>query len=260
MFTSFNPQEATKTITNFIKQEIDKVSGFSKVILGLSGGIDSAVSVYLATKAIGNENVMVVLLPYKNLYSENLLDAKLIIQQLDIPSQNVFEINIGPLCDSFFRLDNLMNQNRQGSIMARVRMILLFDLAKKHQALVCGTENKSEHLLGYFTRYGDSASDIEPIRHLYKTEVRMLAQYLRVPEKIITKIPTAGFWPGQTDEGQLGFTYQEADQILYLLFEKKSTVSQIVEKGLAKKLVEKIANLVKRNSFMRKPCRGLESA
>jgi len=123
----------------------------------------------------------------------------------------------------------------------------LFDLAKKKQALVCGTENKTEHLLGYFTRFGDEASDFEPIRHLYKTEVLKLALYLGVPEKIINQPPSAGLWPGQTDEGDFGFSYKEADQVLELYLEKKLKLEEIEKKGFKK--AGKIIARLKQNLF-----------
>src|SRR6185437_1909750 len=125
------------------------------------------------------------------------------------------------------------NKIRIGNIAARMRMIILFDLAKKHKALVCGTGNKSENLLGYFTRFGDQASDIEPIEHLYKTQVYQLALYLKLPEEIIQQEPSAGLWKGQIDEGQFGFTYEEADQVLYLYFEKNLPIEKIEELGLS---------------------------
>jgi len=130
-----------------------------------------------------------------------------------------------------------------------MRMILLFDLAKKYKALVLGTENKTEHLLGYFTRFGDSASDIEPIRHLYKTQVRKLAKYLKIPEKIIKKTPTAGLWQGQTDEREFGFSYGEADQILLLYLDQKKNVEEIVNKGIKLEQVEKVVKRLKANEF-----------
>lgn len=145
---------------------------------------------------------------------------------------------------------SLNNKIRFGNIMSRVRMIILFDLAKKNNALVCGTENKSEHLLGYFTRFGDGASDIEPIRHLYKTQVYELAKYLEIPKEIISQKPSAGLWKNQTDEDQFGFTYQEADQVLHLYFDKKMLTEKIIKAGYPN--AKKIISYVKKNEFKRK--------
>lgn len=131
--------------------------------------------------------------------------------------------------------------------MARARMVILYDLAKKHQALVCGTENKSEFRLGYFTRFGDEASDFEPIQHLYKTQVYQLAKYLNIPKNIILQVPTAGLWEGQTDEGEFGFSYKEADIVLYLYFDKGKAISQIITKGFPN--AQKIIDRAKANSF-----------
>ena len=128
-------------------------------------------------------------------------------------------------------------------------MILLFDLAKRENALVLGTENKTEHLLGYFTRFGDEASDVEPIRNLYKTQVRQLAPYLGIPKKIIEKTPTAGMWAGQTDEGEFGFTYEDADKILTLYREQKKTAEEIGKEGLKKDVIEKVLGRMKVNEF-----------
>ncbi len=143
-----------------------------------------------------------------------------------------------------------VNRVRLGNIMARIRMIILFDLAKKHNGLVAGTENKSEFLLGYFTRHGDEASDFEPIQHLYKTQVVQLAKYLQIPKTIIDKTPTAGLWEGQSDEGEFGFSYKEADNVLYLYFEKKMSVSEISKKGF--QAAKKIISWVDKNSFKHK--------
>lgn len=134
-----------------------------------------------------------------------------------------------------------LRKERLGNIMARVRMIILFDLAKKLNAIVSGTENKSERLLGYFTRFGDSASDIEPIAHLYKTQVYQLAKYLKVPEKIINQSPTAGLWDGQTDEDEFGFTYEEADQVLYLVDDRPQDINKIKKDfPNAEKIIERM--------------------
>ncbi len=161
-----------------------------------------------------------------------------------IPQINMYHISIKEPIDAIIKLQNIekneSNQVRIGNIAARIRMIVLYDLAKKYHALVCGTENKSENLLGYFTRFGDQASDIEPIEHLYKTQVYQLATYLGLPEAVINQEPSAGLWLGQTDEGQFGFTYKEADRVLYLAIEKNLPVEEIEKQGYpnAKKIIE----------------------
>lgn len=253
---SINPEKETERIAEFLREKVKK-AGFHKVIVGLSGGIDSATSCCLAVKALGAENVLVGLFPYGNLHKEGLEDAKILIDHLKIQDSNVNLINIAPFVDPIIEISQGSDLKgvkgltplRKGNIMARMRMILLYDLAKKLNALVLGTENKTEHLLGYFTRFGDEASDIEPIRHLYKTEVKQLAEYLHIPENIINKAPTAGLWNGQTDEGEFGFTYKEADQILCLSFDKNLAVSEIEKAGFKKEMIVKVLEHVKRNKF-----------
>jgi NAD+ synthase len=142
-----------------------------------------------------------------------------------------------------------MDNIRKGNLMARARMMILYDNAKKRKALVMGTENKSEYLLGYFTRFGDEASDIEPLRNLFKTQMYDLAKYLGVPEVILTKKPTAGLWEGQTDEGEFGFTYKEADEILSLSFDEKKSVDEIVAAGFSKDIVDRVLSRVRGNDF-----------
>lgn len=213
-----NPKTETEKIINFFKS-VHKKTGIDKVVIGLSGGIDSTTVHYLLKKAYKLENIIGVSLPYSS---------------------------IKPIVDQF-QVEGSVNKIRLGNIMARVRMIILFDLAKKLNALVCGTENKSEKLLGYFTRFGDAASDIEPISHLYKTQVRQLADYLKVPEKIIQQSPTAGLWDGQTDESEFGFTYEEADQVLHLYYDKKKKLEET--KKLGYKNAEKIIKHSLNNQF-----------
>lgn len=260
--------QTTGQLIRFINNAFQN-AGFSRAVIALSGGVDSATSCALAVKALGKENVYPLLLPYGELNTQGTADARLVIDALQIPQMNVTEIDIKPPVDTILReipsevegesrsLEDRsrqartisLNHVRKGNMMARMRMIVLFDQAKARDALVIGTENKSEHLLGYFTRFGDSASDIEPLQNMYKTQVYELAKALGIPGPILTKKPTAGLWEGQTDEGDFGFTYKEADQILALLYDEKKPVEEVVAQGFAKEIVEKVRARVDQNSF-----------
>ena len=249
---NIEPIVEEKKITSFIKTVLKK-EGFKNAVIGVSGGIDSATSFSLLTKSIPYQNIFVVHLYY---FKSQIDLIKPLLEKTNIPQKNIYNISIKDTVDALRNLLHLegekantfqVDQVRLGNIMARVRMIILYDLAKKHNALVCGTENKSEMLLGYFTRFGDEASDFEPIQHLYKTQVYNLAGYLNVPKTIIERPPTAGLWAGQTDEGDFGFSYKEGDFVLYLYFEKKISLSEIISKGFpnAKKIIDR----VNKNSF-----------
>ena len=183
---------------------------------------------------------------------QKMLDADLIIDKLGIHSNNKIQISISPVLEKALQTLDIKKESkhfniRKGNLAARIRMMLLYDTAKKKNLLVCGTENRSEHLLGYYTRFGDEASDLEPIKHLYKTQVYKLAEYLDIPQSIIDKKPSAGLWPGQTDSDELGFTYQEADPVLHLYFDKNIPIEKI---GLPKN--EKIIKWVEKNKFKTK--------
>ncbi len=246
-----NYTEEIKKISNWIR-EIVHVSGFFGVVIAVSGGIDSAVATALCVKALGKENVYCVLLPFGKLSEEHTKDAMIVLKNLQIPSQNIKEINIEEAVDSVIKNAGNGGDVRKGNIMARVRMIYLFDTAKKLNALVCGTENKTENYLGYFTRFGDEASDLEPIKKFYKTQIWNLGKFLGLPEKIISKAPTAGLWESQTDEGELGFTYKDADKVLYYHFDKNLSGDQIMANGIKKEIIEKVLNYVKKNEFKHK--------
>ena len=243
-----NPAEEEKKIGSFIRKTLKK-QGFSKLVLALSGGIDSSTSAFLSTKAIGPKNLYILLLPSKG---QDMSLAKQVIKNLKIPQKNVIEINLEKSTKSIFNsVSNqqlTINNIRKGNIIARLRMIYTFDSAKHLSALVCGTENRSEHLLGYYTRFGDQASDLEPIAHLYKTQVQQLAEHLGVPKKIIDQPPTASLWPGQTDEKELGFTYKEADIVLNELFDKKEK-AKITTNKQQLETTRKVLKRVKNNLF-----------
>ncbi len=241
-----NPKTETEKIINFLKS-IYRKTGIDKVVIGLSGGIDSTTVHYLLKKAYKPENIIGVSLPYT--FIKKIVDQfeKVVLKDEGIKFFFDLGAPLGRVPTETKKFDTEpLKKARLGNIMARVRMIILFDLAKKYGALVCGTENKSEKLLGYFTRFGDAASDIEPISHLYKTQVRQLADYLKVPEKIIQQSPTAGLWDGQTDESEFGFTYEEADQVLYLYHDRSIDIDKI-KKDFPN--AEKIIKRFKNNQF-----------
>ncbi|MGC8889684.1 MAG: NAD+ synthase [bacterium] len=242
----FDPVYARNVLTRFIKDEIEKF-GIHNVIVGLSGGIDSSVAATLAVEALGNSNVFGYILPYKTTLRESIDDAYLMVRRLNIYSQ---EIDITSIVDSYLKDDD-PDKLRKGNFIARVRMCILFDRSSFHNALVLGTSNKTELLLGYGTIYGDMASAINPLGDLYKTQIRSLAKELDVPERIITKPPTADLWIGQTDEGELGFTYEEADKILYHLVDEGLPAEMLIDMGYKKDTIDKIMTLIKRNQYKR---------
>jgi NAD+ synthase len=242
-----NPEEEKQKIVSFLKKTFER-QGFEKAVIGLSGGIDSITSFYLLREFLEPKDIIVAHLFDESPVFENV---SAVLETQQIPTENIYLLSIKEPIDALANLLQLDGESdeqiRRGNIAARMRMITLFDLAKKHKALVTGTENKSEYLLSYFTRFGDQASDIEPIEHLYKTQVYQLAKHLSVPEAFITQKPTAGLWVGQTDEGEFGFTYEEADQVLHLALEKNMPVDEIKESGFQN--AEKILAWRKRNLF-----------
>lgn len=217
-----------KEVVTFIKQ-VFRREKIKKAVVAVSGGIDSSLVLTLTVKALGAKNVFALQLPYGR-QSTQLSD--LIVDFVKTPPTNRRRVNIKTAVDSF----KVKDKTRLGNIMARARMIYAYDLAKKLGALVVGTENKSEKLLGYYTRFGDEASDLEPIIHLYKTQVRQLALKFALPEAIINQTPSAGLWQGQTDQQELGFSYDVADQVLQGKKSNKKVLNRLKKVAFKKRV------------------------
>jgi len=242
-------KQLRKKLVDFIKKEVQK-AGFNKVIIGLSGGIDSSLSAFLAVEALGKDGVVGVKMPHGGVTNpESTSDADLIIESLGIKS---YTVDIAGPVDAYFKLFPDADNVRRGNKMARERMSVLYDLSKQEKALVLGTGNKTEVLLGYFTLHGDEACDINPLSSIYKTQVWALAKEVQVPEKVIEKTPSADLWEGQTDEGELGITYAECDRLLYHMIDKKHDEKKLVKDGFSKDFLKKVKNRIKNSEFKRK--------
>ncbi|HEY3219793.1 MAG TPA: NAD+ synthase [Gemmatimonadales bacterium] len=211
---AIDPELTRRWLVSFLKDEVARRRGFKKGLVGLSGGVDSALTAFLAAQALGKENVIGVRMPYRTSSPESLEHAQRVIDTLGIPSVTV---DISDAVDGYLRQVGDADPHRLGNVMARERMIVLFDLSAKHTALPLGTSNKSERLLGYFTWHGDDAPPVNPLGDLFKTQVWALARHVGVPEEIVAKPATADLIKGQTDEGDLGVSYLNADRILYHL-------------------------------------------
>lgn len=244
---SLNPELVRKILTGFIRSEITRV-GFSRAVVNLSGGLDSAVSCVLAVEALGAENVLALRLPYKSSSQDSLEHAQLLIDRVGCQSAT---IPITEMVDPLIAFDPEMSAIRKGNVMARARMIVAYDQSEAFRGLVVGSGNKTESLLGYTTLYGDSACALNPIGDLYKTQVRQLARAIDVPEPIIAKPPSADLWAGQTDEGELGFTYGEVDKLLFLLVDQRYRPEECVEAGFDEAFVRKVVERIRRNQFKR---------
>jgi NAD+ synthase len=246
---SINEDLTRQLAVGFIREQTAKL-GMNKVVLGLSGGIDSALCAYLAAEALGPKNVLGILMPYKTSAEDSIEDAMGVANDTGMEYMR-FDITpmVEPLIESFPD----MNRRRRGNIMARARMIVLYDQSVAFgPSLVLGTSNKTETLLGYFTVCGDGAAALKPIADLYKTQVRQLSRAMGVHEPCITKAPSAGLWPGQIDESDIGMTYEEMDQVLYLLVDCRCSPELIVSRcGFSLELVERMQKMVKESEFKR---------
>ena len=241
-------RESARSIA-FIQAEMAR-AGFGRAVVGLSGGVDSSLVAMLSVRALGADNVLAMIMPYETSNPESEAHARLMIEATGMRHDR---FDITPLVKPFLAHDPAMDARRQGNVMARCRMIVLYDQSAAFDGLVMGTSNRTETLLGYFTLHGDGAAGIKPIAHLYKCQVRALARHLGVPEEIISKAPSADLWASQTDEGELGFTYDEADQILYLLTECNLSAEEIATLGFDIIVIKAIQKRMEATAFKRQP-------
>lgn len=238
---------ARKILTGFVKSEITR-AGFSRAVVGLSGGIDSALSCALAAEALGPKNVLAVRLPHQTSSPDSLEDAKEVADRLAVPMET---FDITAMVEPLIQRDPQMSKVRRGNLMARARMIVLYDWSELFKGLVVGTSNKTEILLGYTTLWGDMSAAINPVGDLYKTQLRQLARAMNLPPGVIEKPPSADFWPGQTDEAELGLTYEEVDRLLYLLVDERYTPHECVQAGFDEAFVKNVVERIRRSQFKR---------
>ncbi|MEP0763028.1 MAG: NAD+ synthase [Chloroflexota bacterium] len=244
---AINTGLAHTILVKFLRDAVHKV-GFERAIIALSGGLDSALVAYLIAEAIGPENVLAIRMPYKTSSPDSLADAQAVVDALGVRCDTV---DITPMVDPLLARFPDASALRRGNIMARMRMVVLYDQSAAFGGLVIGTSNKTETLLGYSTVYGDNAAGVQPIADLYKAQVRQLAVALNLPPSILTKPPSADLWAGQTDEGELGFTYDLADQVLYLLVDERYTVDEVAAEGFEHDFVARIWRQVRLNHYKR---------
>ena len=245
---AINPELVRKILVRFIQNEVQKV-GFERGVLGLSGGVDSSLVATLASEALGPTNVMAVIMPYKSSDLKSRSDALQVVQQLGI---NHLEVEITPQIDAYFERFPDADQRRRGNKMARERMTILYDQSSVFRALVIGTSNKTELLLGYGTIYGDMASAINPVGDLYKTQVWQLADAVGVPTAIVQKAPSADLWAGQSDETELGFQYRMIDHFLYYLVDRRYSKEELSRLGFEPAFIDDIIRRVRDNQYKRR--------
>ena len=240
-----NCELVTSMLIRFLKDETEKI-GLKKVVLGLSGGVDSAVVAALLAKAFKPQNVTALIMPYRESNPDSRAHAELLAKKLKI---NYLVQDISAMVDAFFKNQPNASALRKGNKMARERMCLLYDYSAENRALVIGTSNKTELLLGY----GDLASAINPIGDLYKSQIWQMAEYLDVPKEIIEKPPSADLWIGQTDEDELGYTYEEIDKLLYHVIDLRYPEELLLDLGYTTKTINDIKLKIQKNQFKRRP-------
>ena len=237
-----------KLLVGFIRDEVRKV-GVNNVVLGLSGGIDSALVAFIAAEALGPENVHAICMPYKTSNPESEAHARLVAQACGV---SLSVLPITPMVDAYFDIFTDADNMRRGNKMARERMTILFDHSALLSALVLGTSNKTELLLGYGTLYGDMASALNPIGDLYKTQVWQLSESLGIPDEVVTKKPSADLWAGQTDEEELGFSYRQVDELLYRMVDLRLTRDELITAGFDAAFVDDIYKKMQNSHFKRR--------
>lgn len=240
--------QVRRTLVAFLRNEA-RAAGFGRAVVGVSGGVDSAVSVTLAAEAFGKENVLGVLMPYSTSSPASSADAAALLGLLGVRSETA---EITPMVDAFLARDPGMDRLRKGNLMARARMITLYDISARDRSIVVGTSNKTEILLGYGTLYGDTACGINPIGDLYKTQVWDLAAAIGVPRAIVDKQPTADLWEGQTDEGELGFSYRLADRMLFWMVDGRRDDGELEAMGFEADLIARVRERIRANQFKRR--------
>jgi len=246
---NINATLARQILVNFLRDEIYK-TGLKRAVVALSGGIDSAVSCLLAVEALGAENVLAVRMPYQTSSPDSLEHAQLIVEQTGVQHET---FAITDMANPLLATIPTSEGRRRGNVMARTRMIVIYDRSAAFNGLVIGTGNKTEILLGYSTIFGDSASALNPLGDLYKTQIRQLAREIGVPTPIIDKPPSADLWLGQTDEAELGFTYEQVDHLLYLLVDQRFRPEECIEEGFDEKFVTQVLQRIRQNQFKRMP-------
>jgi NAD+ synthase len=238
---------ARRVIGEFIRGQL-RQAGFDRLVLGLSGGIDSALVAHLVTEAIGAERLLAVLMPYRTSAPSSRQDAEDVVRRLGCASEIV---DISPMVDGYFGDAPDVAPVRRGNFGARMRMSVLYDRSVTFGGLVVGTGNKTESLIGYTTLFGDSACAFNPVGDLYKTQVRQLALAIGVPDAIVRKAPSADLWPGQTDEDEAGFTYHELDRLLYWLVDRRRSPDELAGLGFERATVERVGRMVAAAEFKR---------
>ncbi|MCL5986530.1 MAG: NAD+ synthase [Actinobacteria bacterium] len=237
-----------RKLIEFIDSQL-AIRGYTKAIIGLSGGLDSTVLAYITARAILKSNIYALILPYGTQSLPAVLDAKEVVRELGIQP---IEHDITPMIDSYFAQFAEVDWIRRGNKMARERMSILYDYSAYLKALVLGTSNKTELLLGYGTLYGDLAGSIQPLGDLYKTQIRAIASYLNIPKRIIDKPPSAGFWSDQTDEKEIGFKYEDVDKLLFVMIDSKKNREELTTIGFSRELIDRVEFMMKRSTFKRR--------